>query len=131
MSDHALIPQRTEEVARLVVQAAYNVHTVLGPGLLESGYMTCFKHELAHLGLSFREQVGVPIIYRDLKLDGGLRLDILVEECVIVEVKAIKGIHPVFEAQLLSYLKLKDCRLGLLINFHVPLIKQGIRRLVL
>jgi GxxExxY protein len=113
------------------VQAAYNVHSALGPGLLESVYMMCFKHELTHLGLTFREQVGVPIVYRDIKLDAGLRLDLFIEECVIVELKAIAGIHPVFEAQLLSYMNLKGCRLGLLINFHVPLIKDGIKRLAL
>lgn len=127
----APIPASTEAVAKLIVQAAYNVHSVLGPGLLESVYMTCFKRELTYLGLSYREEVAVPIVYRDLKLEHGLRQDLLVEACVIVELKAVENMNPVFEAQLLSYLRLKECRLGLLINFTVPLIKQGVRRLVL
>lgn len=124
------LSQREERVAREIVSAAYAVHTRLGPGLLESIYETCFCHELGKQGLSYRRQAVLPIIYDDIKFDDGLRLDVLVEELVICELKAAETMHPVFVAQLLTYLKLSDRRLGFLINFNVPKIKDGIKRVI-
>lgn len=125
------IPTETNEISRVVVDAAFKVHSVLGPGLLESVYETCLTYELKKRGLTVRRQVPVPIEYDDIRFDEGLRLDLLVEGDVIVELKAVEKLLPIHEAQILTYLKLSKCRLGLLINFNVPLIKNGIRRLVL
>ena len=124
------LPERVERLATVVVDAAYQVHTALGPGLLESIYETCLCHELACRKVSFRRQVSVPVVYRDIRLDSGLRLDLLVDEELVVEIKAVEDHLPLYEAQLLSYLKLVDVRLGLLINFNVELIKHGIRRVI-
>jgi GxxExxY protein len=107
------------------------LHTALGPGLLESVYEKCFCYELTKRELSFISQKKVPIVYDSLIFEEGLRLDLLVEDCVIVELKAQETFHPVWEAQLLSYLKLTNKQLGYLINFSVPLIKDGIKRRIL
>jgi GxxExxY protein len=115
------------QITRRIVDAA---HPRLGPGLLESVYQKCLAYEMAKRGLSFREQVHVSILYDHLTLDAALKLDSLVDELVIVELKAVEVMHPVFEAQLLTYLKLAERRVGLLINFNVPLIKDGIKRMV-
>lgn len=128
---YAPIPDEAERVARAIVDAAYAVHSALGPGLLENVYEVCFCHELAKRGLSYRRQVVVPIVYDGIRFDEGLRLDVLVEEAVVCELKAVEVMHPVYTAQLLTQLKLTGKRLGFLINFNVPLIKQGIKRLVL
>jgi GxxExxY protein len=120
-----------DEIASHTVDAAYRVHTALGPGLLESVYQICMVHELHARGLDVQTQVPVPVIYRGVRLSAGLRLDILVNDLLIVELKATIEHHPVFEAQLMTYLKLSGYRLGLLINFNVPLIKQGIKRIIL
>ncbi|MCX6027706.1 MAG: GxxExxY protein [Chloroflexi bacterium] len=125
------IPPRLEQIATLIVAAAYAVHSTLGPGLLESVYEVCFCHELAKRGLRFRRQVMVPIIYDGIAFDEGFRLDVLVEEAVICELKAVEALIPLHEAQLLTQMKLTGKRLGFLINFNVPLIKQGIKRHVL
>ena len=117
-------------MATVVVDAAFQVHTTLGPGLLESIYETCLCHELACRKVPFRRQVPVPVVYRDIRLDSGLRLDLLVDEELVVEIKAVEEHLPLYEAQLLTYLKLVDVRLGLLINFNVELIKHGIRRVI-
>jgi GxxExxY protein len=109
----------------------YAVHSGLGPGLLENIYEVCFCHELTKRDLSYRRQVIVPITYDEITFDEGLRLDVLVEELVICELKAVETMNPVFTAQLLTYLKLTGKRLGFLINFNVPLIKRGIKRVVL
>src|SRR5262245_1487045 len=127
---HEPIPQHIEELAKQVVDAAFSVHKSLGPGLLESVYEACLAYELEKLRIPFRKQVPVPIIYDGATLDAELRIDLLVGECLIVEIKAVDRDHPVFMAQLLTYLKLTGNRLGLLINFNVPLIKDGIRRVV-
>lgn len=121
----------TERVGKATLDAAFAVHKALGPGLLESVYETCLHYELSQRGIAIRCQVQLPIVYQDIKLDAGLRLDLLVEESVIVELKAVEKHNPLFEAQLLTYLKLSKLRLGFLINFNVPLLKDGIRRLVL
>ncbi len=107
------------------------IHRHLGPGLLESVYEKCFCYELQTRNISFRKQVIAPINYETLSVEEGLRIDILVEDSIIVELKAQENYHPVWEAQLLSYLKLTGKRLGYLINFHVPLMKDGIKRMIL
>jgi GxxExxY protein len=122
------IPEETDAVAQKIVDAAYTVHKALGPGLLESVYETCLVHELKKRGLAVQQQVVLPVYYDGIRLDAGLRLDVLVNEAVVVELKAVEYLLPVHEAQLLTYLKLTGYRLGLLINFNVPLIKQGIKR---
>jgi len=127
----AKFSEREEQVARAIVDAAYAVHSALGPGLLENIYEVCFCHELAKRELSYRRQVVVPITYDGITFDEGFRVDVLVEDMVICELKAVEVIHPVFMAQLLTYLKLTGKRLGFLINFNVPIIKQGIKRVVL
>jgi GxxExxY protein len=125
------ISDEEERIAKDIVASAYTVHSTLGPGLLESVYEVCFCHELSKKGRSYRRQVVVPIIYDGITFDEGLRLDVLVGELVICELKAVETMHPVFLAQLLTQLKLTQKRIGFLINFNVPLIKQGIKRVVL
>ena len=120
----------TEEVARKIVDGAFRVHSLLGPGLLECVYEQCLAHELKKRGLRFELQKPVPIEYDSVRIDCALRLDMLVEDSVIVEIKAIEVVQPVHKAQLLSYLRLANKPLGLLINFHVPLIKDGIKRVI-
>jgi GxxExxY protein len=117
-------------VSGQVVEAAFAVHKELGPGLLESVYEACLCHELALREIDFRSQVALPVRYKGLTLEAGLRLDLLVGESVIVELKSVQRIEPVFEAQLLSYLKLTGFRVGLLINFNAPTLKDGIFRFV-
>jgi GxxExxY protein len=131
MSSFQPIPPETEEVARQVVDAAFAVHKTLGPGLLESVYELCLCYELKKRGVPFRNQVSLPLIYDDVRLETGLRLDVLAGESVIVELKAVEKHNPLYEAQLLTYLKLTGHRLGLLINFNVVLIKDGIKRMVI
>ena len=128
---HEPIPKEVERVATAVVDAAYAVHSALGPGLLEHVYEVCFCHELGKRGLSYRRQVVVPIVYDGIRFDEGLRLDVLVQESVVCELKAVETVLCVHTAQLLTQLKLTEKRLGFLINFNVPLIKHGIKRLVL
>ena len=118
-------------MAAEVVDSAFKVHSALGPGLLESVYEICLAHELRKRGVKFQTQVILPIIYDDVRLDAALRLDFIVERQLIVEIKSVETILPVFEAQLLTYLKLTGIRLGLLINFNVPRIKEGIKRIIL
>jgi GxxExxY protein len=124
-------PETTEQTAKAVVDAAFKIHRTLGPGLLESVYEACLVHELTLRGHSLQRQLVVPIVYEGLRLESGLRLDLVVDDCVIVEIKAVDRDAPVFTAQLLSYLRLADKHLGLLINFSVVLIKDGIKRVVL
>ena len=125
------IPERTEKAAHAVVNAAIQVHRTLGPGLLECVYEACLCHELAKQGIPYQSQVTMPIIYDGVKLDAGLRLDLLVDDRVVVELKTVEKTLPIHEAQLLTYLKLSGKRLGLLVNFNVPLIRDGISRKVL
>ncbi|HYF00139.1 MAG TPA: GxxExxY protein [Planctomycetota bacterium] len=127
----AAIPPETDGVAKAVVDAAFTVHAALGPGLLESVYETCLAHEFHKRGLKFQKQLSLPIVYDGIKLEAGLRLDFVVEDCLVVEVKAVDAMIPVFQAQVLTYLKLTGHRLGLLIHFNVPVIQAGIRRLAL
>ena len=118
------------EISGQVVDAAMRVHSVLGPGLLEAAYQVCLAHELRRRGLAVRREVLVPVQYDGVVLDVACRIDLLVEECVVVELKAVAKIVPVHEAQLLSQLKLGDYRVGLLINFNVARLKDGIVRKV-
>jgi len=122
--------EREEVVATKIVDAAYKVHKALGPGLLEKVYEACFCHELKKRELSYQRQVDIPIEYDGLKFDEGLRLDVMVEELIICEIKAVDKMNPVWEAQLLSYLKLTGKRIGFLINFNVPIVKNGIKRII-
>lgn len=122
-------PER--ELTERIIGSAIEVHKSLGPGLLESAYEACFGYELEATGVRFERQVELPLKYRGHDLECGYRLDLLVEDKVIVELKSVEKIMPIHEAQLLSYLKLSGKRVGLLINFNVPVLKQGIRRKVL
>ena len=113
-----------------IIAAAIEVHRHLGPGLLESAYEECLCHELHLMGLSFRRQVPLPVIYKGLPLDCGYQIDLIVRDEVIIELKALERILPIHQAQLLTYLKLSDKQIGLLINFNVPILTQGITRRV-
>ena len=113
-----------------IIEFAINVHKELGPGMLEGAYEICLVHELVKNGFAVQRQVVLPIIYQGLKLDAGYRIDLMVEDSVIIELKAVEKLHPVHEAQLLSYLRMSDLRLGLLINFNEKLLKDGVRRVV-
>ena len=118
------------EIGRIVVESAFKVHQTLRPGLLESTYEACLQYELIQAGLSVESQKARPIVYQDVKLDCGYRIDLLVENKIVIEVKAIEALNDVHLAQILTYLKLSGCKLGFLVNFIVRLIKQGIRRVV-
>jgi GxxExxY protein len=113
-----------------IIGAAIEVHKVLGPGLLESAYEGCLAHELSLDNISFARQVPLPVTYKSFQLDCGYRLDFLVEKTVVVELKAGEGLQPIHEAQLLTYLKLGGWPIGLVINFNVPVLKKGIKRMV-
>lgn len=128
---HNKLSEKEEYLATQIVDIAIKIHKGLGPGLLESVYEKCFVYELQERGISFQRQKEVSIIYKTLHIEDGLKLDLLVDDLVIIELKAQENYHPVWEAQLLSYLKLTSRRLGILINFHVPLMKNGIKRLIL
>ena len=125
------IPSEIDDIAKQVVDAAVKAHKALGPGLIESVYEACLSHELRRRGVAVETQVPVPIVYEGLRLESALRLDMLVQGRLIVELKAVELMNPVFEAQLLSYLKLAGKLLGLLINFNVLVIKDGFKRLAL
>jgi GxxExxY protein len=118
------------EITGTVIDAAMKVHSALGPGLLESAYEACLVHELSKRGLKVQSQVGLPVSYDGVEIDVGYRIDVLVEDVVIVELKAVSVVAPIHEAQLLSYLRLSGKRVGLLINFNVLRLKDGIKRMV-
>ena len=119
-----------DKFSKEIIGAAIEVHRYLGPGLLESAYEECLCRELAICGLTFERQKPLAVSYKGLKLDCGYRLDVVVGGLVILELKAVDQIEPIHEAQLLTYLKLSDLKLGILINFNVPLLKDGIKRIV-
>jgi len=129
--DFKRITEKEELIAEEIVNAAYKVHKALGPGLLEKVYEVCFCHELKKAGLSYKKQVDVPIKYDGIEFSEGLRLDVLVEDLVICELKAVDEMNPVYLAQILSYLRISGKRLGFLINFNESLIKKGIKRIIL
>jgi GxxExxY protein len=114
-----------------IIGAAIEVHRHLGPGLLESAYETCLAYELERLGLAVERQKALPLVYKEIRLDQGYRIDLLVEQKVIVELKVVEQITPVHAAQVLSYLKFSGCQIGLLLNFNVKLLKNGIRRFIM
>lgn len=120
-----------EELTGRIIGAAIEVHRALGPGLLESAYQKCLARELSLQGIPFEQERDLPVEYKGMLLDCGYRIDFLVAGKVILELKAVAEIHPVHKAQLLTYLKLTGCKIGLLINFNVPVLKQGIQRMVL
>ena len=124
------LPPETEKLAELVVDCIYTVHNELRPGLLESVYETCLAWELASRGLTVVRQCVLPIIYRGHRLDDGLRIDLLVEDQIILEIKAVRQMEPVFKTQLLTYLRFSGKRLGFLINFHSLMIRDGIERII-
>jgi len=126
----APISPDVERVGKAVLNAAFKVHTALGPGLLESVYETCTAYELTQSGLRAATQVALPVTYQGIKMDAGLRPDMVVEDSVIVEFKSVDTMHPIFDAQLITYLKLTGIRLGFLINFNVIHLKDGIKRIV-
>jgi len=117
-------------ITEAVIGAAIAVHRALGPGLLESAYEACLTYELVDRGWSVERQKALPVVYRGVKVDCGYRIDLLVEKKVIIELKAVDRLDPIHQAQLLSYLKLSGCKVGLLINFNVKILKTGIRRLI-
>lgn len=118
------------EVSEVVIGAAIKIHRRLGPGLLESAYEECLYYELIKAGLKVEKQKRLPLIYDEVHLDCGYRIDLLVEKKLVIETKAVDALNDVHLAQILTYLKLSDCRLGLLINFNVVLLKKGIKRVV-
>jgi GxxExxY protein len=118
------------QIATIIVDAAFKIHKTLGPGLFESVYQATLEFELQKRGLAFAQQVGLPVHYEAVKLELGFRVDLIVGEKVIVEIKSVEALAPIHKKQLLTYLRLTDLRLGLLINFNVELIKDGIQRVV-
>jgi GxxExxY protein len=131
MAAAATLPApRVNRITGAIVTAAMKVHSQLGPGLLESAYEACLAHELRKQGLKVAQQVGLPVIYDAERIELGCRIDLIVEDMVIIEVKCVEAINPVHEAQLLSYIRLSGRNLGLLINFHVAHLRDGIKRMV-
>ena len=122
---------RNEEVFKQILDCSFKVHSALGPGLLESSYEECLYYELEQQGLDVEKQKSLPLIYKEVKLDIGYRIDLLVEKNVIVEIKSIDAFNEVHFAQILTYLKLSQCKLGLLVNFNVRHLKDGIKRVIL
>ena len=118
-----------DQITDNIIGAAIDVHRELGPGLLESAYEACLAYELVERGLKFERQKLLPVVYREVTIEAGYRLDLLVEGRVVVEIKAVDRTEPIHKAQLLSYLRLSGCKVGLLINFNVRLLKDGIKRM--
>ena len=121
---------RLDQITRQIIGAAIEVHKAIGPGLLESAYQACLAFELRQRGLRVDEQVPLPVVYKDVRLDCGYRLDLLVEDSVIVEIKAVEQLCSIHDAQLLSYLRIAHKQVGLLINFHNRVLKDGLKRIV-
>ncbi|MCF6139874.1 GxxExxY protein [Flavobacterium sp. K77] len=119
-----------DEISKIVFESALKVHKVLGPGLLESAYEECLFYELKKSNLKVEKQKALPLIYEEVKLDVGYRIDLMIEDKFIIEVKSVETLTDVHLAQVLTYLRLSDCRLGLLINFNVKLLKEGVRRVI-
>ena len=124
------VPADVERIGKIVLNAAYKVHTTLGPGLLESVYQASMKHVLEKNGVNAKIDVKLPILFEGTKLDSGLLLDMLVEKCVVVELKSVERMSLLYEKQVTTYLRLSHLRLGFLINFNVPYLKDGIKRVV-
>lgn len=120
-----------EKIFKMVLDCSFRVHTALGPGLLESAYEECLFYELIQSGLIVRKQIPLPLIYKEVRLDAGYRIDLLIENKVIVELKSVESLVEIHMAQILTYLKLSECKLGLLVNFNVSHLKDGIKRVIL
>ena len=120
-----------DQISRIILDSAFKVHTKLGPGLLESAYRICLAYELRKAGMTVEEEKPLPLIYEDIKLECGYRIDILVNSKVIIELKTVETFTAVHQAQILTYMKLSGCHLGLLINFYVKSLKDGIKRLII
>jgi GxxExxY protein len=120
-----------DQISKVILDCAFKVHTMLGPGLLESAYRTCLAYELRKAGLTVEEEKALPLIYDEIKLDCGYRLDLLVNSKVIVELKTVEAFNEVHQAQILTYMKLTEVKLGILLNFYVKSLKNGIRRFIL
>ncbi len=118
----------TNEITSMIIGSAIEVHRLLGPGLLESAYEECLSHELINKGMNIKRQMATPVVYKDIKLECGYRIDILVEDTVVIELKAAEAIIPVHEAQILTYMRFSNKKTGLLINFNVTVLKNGLRR---
>ena len=125
------INDELNELSRQVVDAMFQVHSTLGPGLLESVYEACLCHELKKRNVSFQSQVVLPVVYDGMEIEAGLRIDLWIDKKLIVELKAVAALNEVHQAQLMTYMKLTGTRLGLLVNFNVPVIRQGIKRIVI
>ena len=120
-----------QDLTSSILHCAYKVHTALGPGLLESAYEECLHYEIDKTGLNVVKQKPMPLIYEGNKMDLGYRIDLLVEDKIVIEIKSVEALNPVHLAQLMTYLKLSKCRIGFLINFNVPSLKEGIKRVIL
>ncbi len=120
-----------EEIFKKILDCSFQVHSALGPGLLESAYTECLFYELANKGIKAEKQKALPLIYREVKLEAGYRIDLFVENCIVIEIKSVDALAEIHLAQILTYLKLSKCRLGLLVNFNVLHLKEGIKRVVL
>ena len=118
------------EISKKIIGCAIEVHKQLGPGLLETAYQECLLYELRQAGLKVRKEKPMPIVYKEVKLDHGYRIDLLVEEKVVIEIKTVEAFTDVHTAQVLTYLRLGDYKLGLLLNFHVTMLKRGIKRII-
>ena len=127
--DAEALSMEINQITEKIIGAAIEIHKTLGPGLLESAYEECLCYELSRARISFRRQVDLPVSYKEVKLDCGYRIDLLVEEEVIIELNTVEKLLPIHEAQLLTYLKMMDKRLGLLVNFNVPVLRDGIKRI--
>jgi len=125
------VSNKLNQVSGKIVHAAFQVHSELGPGLLENVYEKCLCYELKKVGLKIEEQVLIPVKYKNMVFDSALRIDVLVENQIILELKSVEALLPVHKAQMMTYLKLTGHRLGLLINFNVPLLKEGIQRIII
>ena len=120
-----------KELTGKIVDCAVTVHKLLGPGLLESAYEECLYFELQTFGIETLKQIPMPLVYKEKKLDNGYKIDLLVEEKIVIEVKSVDSLNPIHTAQLMTYLKLSGCRVGLLINFNVQFLKEGIKRIII
>ena len=130
-SSDGAIPEATEKIATSVIDAGFQVHAALGPGLLESAYEHCLAYELQQRSISVQRQLSLPVLYRGIQIEAGYRIDLLAGDAVVVEIKAIEAYLPIHLAQLMTYLRLSGCRVGFLMNFNVRLFKSGVKRVVL
>lgn len=122
--------ERLNKITETIIGVAINIHRTLGPGLLESAYEACMVYDLTQAGLKVKQQKPLPVVYRGVKLECGYRMDLMIENEVVVEIKSVEKLLPIHKAQLMSYLKLSDCKVGLLINFNIEVLKDGIQRVV-